>query len=44
MIAQSPNLLSMTLTFGAIFFSATIIIKSLAILFSQEQDNEKEVE
>jgi hypothetical protein len=44
MIAQNPNLLSMALTFAAIFFSATIVIKSLAILFSQEKNDEKEVE
>lgn len=44
MIAQSPNLFSMLLTFAAIFFSSTIIIKCLAILFSEEANNEKEMD
>lgn len=44
MIAQNPNLYSMLLTFAAIFFSSTIIIKCLGALFSQENNNEKEMD
>lgn len=44
MIAQAPNLFSMALTFAAIFFSSTIIIKCLSILFSEERTNEKKMD